>query len=301
MANLGNDLNLLIALKTLLEEANVTRAGERLQISQSSMSTALARLRTQFNDELLVRVGRDYELTPQARLLLPQLQRTIPLVQKALMSEGEFEEDRAQNSFRLVMSDYSATQVNQLLSKILETAPHIEFEIVPLPESPSDGPHELWISDFCVGPTGMGFEGESIDLFSDEYVCVLDKSNPALSDGQLTWEGFTKLPQVKCSFGSNQMTMAERMLRDMGLNYRANVTTRSFLPIPAIVSGTNQVGIIPRRLAKSIPSNLNVLLVDTPFGKAELHQRLWWHESKNNQPAHTWLRSKFIENLHLLH
>jgi DNA-binding transcriptional LysR family regulator len=300
MANYGNDLNLLIALKTLLEEANVTRAGERLNISQSSMSTALARLRVQFNDELLVRVGRDYELTPQARLLLPQLQRTIPLVQKALMSEVEFEPERAQNSFRFVMSDYSAVQLNRLFCRILDLAPDIEFDIVPLPESPSDGAHELWISDFCVGPTGMGFEGESMELFSDQYVCVLAKDNPAIKDGKLSWDDFIALPQVACNFGRNQMTTAERMLRDHGFNYRANIITRSFLPIPAIVSGTNQVGIIPKRLAKSIPDNLNVVLVDAPFGKAELHQRLWWDASKTDEPAHAWLRQTISENLDLV-
>lgn len=300
MANYGTDLNLLIALKTLLEEANVTRAGERLNMSQSSMSTALARLRTQFNDELLVRVGRDYELTPQARLLLPQLQRTIPLVQKALMSEGEFEPDRAQHTFRLVMSDYSATQLNRLLGHILELAPGVEFEIAPLPESPSEGPHELWISDFGVGPTGMGFEGESVPLFSDHYVCVLDKNNAAIVDGSLSWEDFMALPQVSCSFGSNQMTTAERMLRDAGFNFRANVLTRSFLPIPAIVSGTNQVGIIPARLAKSIPPHLNVAVVEPPFGRAQLHQRLWWDSSKADEPAHAWLRKTITENLGLV-
>ena len=77
----GKDLNLLVALRALLEEANVTRAGERISMGQSSMSSALSRLRLQFNDELLVRVGRDYELTPLARLLLPQLQLTLPLIE----------------------------------------------------------------------------------------------------------------------------------------------------------------------------------------------------------------------------
>ena len=300
MANQGTDLNLLIALKTLLEEANVTRAGERLNMSQSSMSTALARLRSQFDDELLVRVGRDYELTPQARLLLPQLQRTIPLMQKALMSEGDFEPDRAQHKYRLVMSDYSATQLNRLFGKILEISPGVEFEVFPLPESPSDGPHELWISDFAVGPTGMGFEGESIPLFSDHYVCVVDKANPAIENGTLGWEAFQDMPQVACSFGSNQMTTAERMLRDAGFNFRPNVLTRSYLPIPAIVSGTNQVGIIPSRLADMIPEKLNIAVVEPPFGRAELKQRLWWHNSKTDEAPHAWLKQTMVEHLGLI-
>jgi DNA-binding transcriptional LysR family regulator len=300
MSVYGSDLNLLVALKTLLEEANVTRAGERLGISQSSMSTALARLRVQFNDELLVRVGRDYELTPQARLLLPQLQKTIPLIQKALKTDGDFQPATATRSFRMVMSDYSAIQMNRLFNRILEDAPWVEFEIIPLHETPSDGPHELWINDFGIGPSGMGFEGESIDLFQDQYVCVIDQNNPALVHGKLSWEAFDALPQVTCSFGVNQMTPAERLLRDVGHSKRPNIITRSYLPIPAIVSGTDQVGIIPARLARSIPKSLNVALAEPPFGKSKLHQRLWWDNSKADDPAHAWLRKAIVDNLKLL-
>ena len=74
MALGGTDLNLLLPLKVLLEEGNVTRAGQRLELSQPAMSAALARLRRRFDDELLVRAGRDYELTPFARDLLPEVQ-----------------------------------------------------------------------------------------------------------------------------------------------------------------------------------------------------------------------------------
>jgi DNA-binding transcriptional LysR family regulator len=296
----GKDLNLLIALKVLLEEANVTRAGERLNMSQSSMSTALAKLRTQFSDELLVRVGRDYELTPQARLLLPQLQRTLPLIQKALLSEGEFEPAQARNSFRLVMSDYSATQLNRMFPKLLEQAPGIEFEIGSLPDNPADGDHELWVSDFAVAPTGVGFDGESLELFVDHYVCVLDKDNPALVDGQLSWDAFVALPQVLCVFGRNHLTPADRKLRDLGFTSPPKIVTRSFLPIPAIVSGTDQVGIIPSRLAHSIPARLGAVIVEPPFGRIEIRQKLWWHESKNPDPAHKWFREVVEANLNLM-
>jgi DNA-binding transcriptional LysR family regulator len=73
----GTDLNLMVALRALLEEVNVTRAGAKIGKSQPAMSTALARLRRHYQDELLVRVGRDYELTPFARALVPSVQQTL--------------------------------------------------------------------------------------------------------------------------------------------------------------------------------------------------------------------------------
>jgi DNA-binding transcriptional LysR family regulator len=84
MALGGTDLNLLLPLKVLLEEGNVTRAGQRLELSQPAMSAALARLRLWFDDELLVRAGRDYELTPLARELLPEVQHAVRLLARAL-------------------------------------------------------------------------------------------------------------------------------------------------------------------------------------------------------------------------
>ena len=80
----GTDLNLVIALKALLEEGNVTKAGAKIGKSQPAMSTALARLRRHYKDELLVRVGRDYELTPFARALIPSVQQTVSSVEYAL-------------------------------------------------------------------------------------------------------------------------------------------------------------------------------------------------------------------------
>ena len=91
MALGGTDLNLLLPLKVLLEEGNVTRAGQRLELSQPAMSAALARLRRRFDDELLARAGRDYELTPFARDLLPEVQHALRLMGAALHLEDEFD------------------------------------------------------------------------------------------------------------------------------------------------------------------------------------------------------------------
>ena len=88
MALGGTDLNLLLPLKVLLEEGNVTRAGQRLELSQPAMSAALARLRRRFDDELLVRAGRDYELTPFARDLLPEVQHAVRLMGARAAARG---------------------------------------------------------------------------------------------------------------------------------------------------------------------------------------------------------------------
>ena len=124
MALGGTDLNLLVQLKVLLEEGNVTRAGQRLSLSQPTMSAALARLRRKFNDELLTRSGRDYELTPLAVELLPEVQRAVRLMSRALQVEESFDPVRSDRTFRMMMSDYAIAVIHeQLVARVSVLAP----------------------------------------------------------------------------------------------------------------------------------------------------------------------------------
>lgn len=286
----GKDLNLLVALRALLEEANVTRAGERIDMGQSSMSTALSRLRSQFGDELLVRVGRDYELTPLARLILPQLQRTLPLVESALMSQEGFDPSVSKRVFKLMMTDFSALQMKPLLTKAIALAPNIQFDVLPLPQLPTDASRDMMINDFIVSVPGIGIEGENHPLFVDHYVCLIDKNNPALVDGKLSWDAFHELPQVAINFGNAHLTGAHRRLSELGFRAEPHVKTTSFLAMPLMITGTELVGIAPSRLAAQIlPKGSNVIAVEAPFGKVEVYQTLWWHESHKTDEGHAWL------------
>src|SRR3954467_2473671 len=118
----GTDLNLLLSLKVLLEEGNVTRAGQRLELSQPAMSASLARLRRRFDDELLVRAGREYELTPLARDLLPEVQHAVRVMSRALQLEAEFDPAESERTFSLSMSDYAIAVVHEPLLRLIGAA-----------------------------------------------------------------------------------------------------------------------------------------------------------------------------------
>ena len=149
------DLNLLVALRALLEESNVTRAGERIGIGQSTMSSALSRLRVVFRDELLVRVGRDYDLTPLARQLLPQVQLTLPLVAMALGQTERFDPTTAKRRFTMEMTDYAAIELGPLLSLASATAPGISVELAKLDVMPAEANRHLLARDFVVAPPAI--------------------------------------------------------------------------------------------------------------------------------------------------
>lgn len=299
MATAGYDLNLLVPLRALLEEANVTRAGQRVQMGQSSMSTALARLRTVFNDELLVRVGREYELTPLARLLLPQVQHTLPLIERVLNGDREFDPASVRRSLTIMATDYAAMRLRALFGVVLEKAPHLEVDIVPLPQNPMESERDLVANDFVVLVAGIGIEGHNADLFLDEYVCLIDPGNPALVDGALSFDAFVALPQAVAQLGRLHFTPADRRLRELGVDRsRPRVTVDSFLPLPSIVAGTDLVAIVPRILAEELGPVNGVIGVDAPFGRVPIDLKLWWHESHDSDPVHVWFREQLLAALH---
>src|SRR3954451_17505758 len=156
MALGGTDLNLLLPLKVLLEEGNVTRAGQRRELSQPAMSAALARLRRRLDEGLLVRAGRDYELTPFARELLPEVQHALRLMGAALHLAEEFDPSTSSRTFRLAMSDYAIAGVHEPLIRLVEgEAPRIRLRIEPLAADARDSDRVLIEFDALVAPLGL--------------------------------------------------------------------------------------------------------------------------------------------------
>lgn len=286
----GKDLNLLIALRALLEEGNVSKAGERIGIGQSSMSAALSRLRQQFGDELLVRVGRDYELTPMARLILPKLQSTIPAIEAGLMTQDEFDPKVSSRRFRILMSDYAALQLQSRIDQALSEAPDVRIDVLPLPQDPSENTRQLTNHDFLITVPGIGIQGDHQYLFSDRYVCMIDRENPALVDGALTWERFISLPQAVCSLGQGHVLPHDRLLAEMGFSRVAKVKTTGFLSLESVVAHSDLVAIVPSKLFQFISSSSRVIAVPTPFDEVPLIEHLWWHHTKKEDQGHRWLR-----------
>ncbi|HKT56515.1 MAG TPA: LysR family transcriptional regulator [Microbacterium sp.] len=283
------DLNLMVALRALLEEANVTRAGARIGLGQSTMSTALARLRTVFHDELLVRVGRDFELTPLARQILPQVQLTLPLVAQALGQES-FDPGTSTRTFTFQITDFGVLEMGPLFDLAQAEAPGVRFDFLRLPTEPTDAEHDLLAHDFVVAAPGIGIEVDSVEVFRDEYVVIADRANPVVAGGGISLADFTASPFIRTDFGRAHMTPAERRMHELRIFPHVRVTTSTLLSIPLIVGGTDLVGVVPRRLVERNAEVTGTVAVPTPFPVTELIQRLWWHPAHTHDGAHAWLR-----------
>ncbi|MDX6313050.1 MAG: hypothetical protein QOF84_5136 [Streptomyces sp.] len=284
------DLNLLVALEALLEDRNVTHAGVRLSTSQSAMSGSLARLRRHFNDELLVRVGRNYELTPLAERLLPVVQDTLRKAEEALSLTRQFDPAESRQRFSVVMSDYAMTVfVEPLLRVLADEAPGVRIDFHPLVHGEPENETHLRCHDVMVAPLGYSLPGISETVMHDRFVCIVDRNNRRVKDGRLTLRDLAEMPHAGAGFGKSP-TPAGRQLETLGITPRVQVSTPGFSVLPFLVAGTELVALVPERLATRFEPFVGCLAVPTPFPDVPLIEALYWHHNRHTDPGHRWLR-----------
>ena len=288
----GVDFNLLIALRVLLEERNVTRAAVAANMSQPAMSAALARLRLHYGDELLRRAGRAYELTPMATQLLPEVIATLQTVETALAPWAAFRPATSHRQFTVSGSDYAlAVVVEPLLATLGRQAPDVTVDFDPLPAPGSDYEAHLMRRDLLISALGYGMPGHRQVVFSDRFCCVVAADNPRLRDGRLQLEDLAELPFAVASFGTGSLTPADEMLAEAGITPRVEVTVQGLLPLPFAVSGTDLCAFVPERLLRRCPSSLGLVTAEVPLDDPELVEAAHWHPSRHADPSVQWLRT----------
>jgi DNA-binding transcriptional LysR family regulator len=292
----GVDLNLLVTLRALLEEGNVTHAGARVGMSQPAMSIALGRLRRHYKDELLVRSGRDYSLTPLAKALLPSVQESLRLIDRALDVSPGFDAAVSTRQFSIALSDYAVTVlIEPLLRRLHELAPGVGLELSPIPPGTQDNDRALLQHDLLITPIGFRVPGRPEVIFRDRLVCIVDPANPRLRDGRLSLEDLGQLPHAAATFGHAGLNPAEQALDERGVTRHVQVTTAGWLPLPFVVAGTDLVAVLPERLARQVAAAAGLAVAEPPFGHVELVEAAWWHPMRTADPALAWLRTILTE------
>lgn len=288
----GIDLNLLVALGALLDERNLTRAGAKLNLSQPTMSGALARLRRHFGDELLVRAGRQYQLTPAAERLLPAVHEALRQVERTFADSAPFDPATSSRSFSIAISGQSIVGMSALLRLVHELAPGVRLELRPVPEELIKGDRGLLRHDLVIAPLGFYRPGGQPEVIGrDRFVCVADPANPRLCDGRLTLEDLGSMPHAAAQHSHGEDDPIRAALGRLGIKPTLAVATTGWLPIPFVVAGTDMVAIVPERFARRVSDAAGVTVIEPPFGKIELIEAAWWHPMRATDAALSWLRT----------
>jgi LysR family transcriptional regulator, nod-box dependent transcriptional activator len=288
------DLNLLVALDTLLEERSVSRAAARQHLSQSAMSSALSRLREYFGDELLVSVGRRMEPTALALSLAPQVRNILQQVRVTIETRPTFHPATAQRRFRIMTSDFLIeVLLADVVRQLATTAPGIQLEIMASGETALAAFMRGDIDLIIAPDRNLLEEHPRTLLFEDTFSCVVWSGNTAVSD-PLTIEQYVAMGHVAVQFGPNQLTMLEQWFleqaeKGQGIERRIDILAPNFGVVPHLVVGTQRVATMHSRHARLYQELLPLRVVDPPPGFPTMREMVQWHRHLDSDPAIRWL------------
>jgi DNA-binding transcriptional LysR family regulator len=286
------DLNLLVALDALLTERNVTRAGNRLNLSQSAMSGALARLRHHFRDELLVPVGRHMMLTPVAEGLVEPVRDILLRVRGTLGSKPNFDPSTAERHLSIAVTDYvTEILMAEVLRRARREAPGITFELRPVGRRATED-LESGELDFLISPEGYVSSAQPTEvLFEDTYTCVVWAGNTAVGSS-LTLDQYLSLGHVVVNVAGAEppSNYDEQFLRRSNVKRRVEVSVPTFGLAPQLVVGTDRATTITTRLAAKYADTLPLKLLPVPVPIPPMVEVLQWHKVHEYDPAHHWFR-----------
>jgi LysR family transcriptional regulator, nod-box dependent transcriptional activator len=289
------DLNLVVALDHLLAERSVTRAAERLSVSQPAMSGALTRLREYFDDALLHRAGREMALTPFAASMAPRVRELVLQMSELVRSRPHFDAATSDRVFTVVASDYAHSVLLPLVAqRVTLLAPRVTLQ--------NEGravDHEArfargLIDAFVVPRTMMLPNHPTMALFDDEYVLVACAANGAIGE-RLTPEQYMGLRHAvrKTAGEGGGFTREELRLMEMGLRRDVALTVPTFELLAKVVVGTPLVAGMQRRLAEEAARYLPIRILPHPFDIPPLELVLQWPVAREGDLGLAWLKDVF--------
>jgi DNA-binding transcriptional LysR family regulator len=288
------DLNLLVAFDVLMDERSVTRAAQRLNVGQPTMSGTLARLRRLFGDPLLVREGRGLVATPVAEALAKQVRTVLADVQSIMAARQGFDPSTAERTFDVIASDYTMiVLLTPLTTRLAASAPGVRLRVAPPGTDYVDqlrrGQVDLAVMPREAFPSHREFPHHL--LFTERFVCAVDAANDAVGE-RLTVEEFTRLPYLATSCG-HQVSPVEAQLDLLGIPRNPEVTT-AFGLAPLLLPGTAMVALVHERLARLVADRAALRLLDPPMPLLPIHQLMLWHSRAESDPGHRWLRGQVL-------
>lgn len=288
------DLNLLIAFDVLMEERGVTRAAERLNLTQSAMSAALKRLREAFADDILVQHGKRMIPTPGALSLAPHVAAAVLNLRGILASGMRFDPEHSRRRFRIAASDYITTVlIGPVLRSLQREAPGVQIEISsPRPETVAmleDGEIDLLIS-----PEQFLSPAHPRELlFEERFVVVGCATNPVMQAPVLTSEAFFASGHSLVSV-SRDGTFIDNFLRGLNDQRRVEVICPSFAQVAWTLPGTSRLALMHERLARELGPLLSLAVHEPPLELPIMREMMQFHVTRETDRGLEWLRNHLV-------
>ena len=254
------------------------------------MSRALERLRESFADELLIRVGRQYERTARGERLLRELESLLPRLEQLLKGE-QFNPAQSEERFRLTMTDHACVVVlPDLVRRIASAAPKVRMDVLAWRDARFDDV-EAGRLDLVLDVAGAPATLKSEILFGDVFVCIVAAGHP-VSTRRFTLDQYLKYQHVVVDVLSGQQTAVDRPLAALGLKRRVGLVLPYFLSAALAVARSNMILTTPGRLARRLETSAGVRVVKAPRELVGFKYEMAWHARLTADPAHEWFRDQ---------
>jgi len=292
----GLDLNLLVAFEALLEERSVSRAADRMNLSQPAMSAALARLRSYFGDDILVPHGKRMHATAFAEGLLPQVRECLQGLESLVSTSPGFDPAESQRTFRIVASDYiTAAVLVPLVTRLATAAPQLRLDFLVTTDQAAQQLDEGKI-DLLITPDIYCAAGHPTELlFEEDHVVVGWKKNPVFRR-RLTEADFLAAGHVVVRMGNSRTAaFADRQLELLGRRRRVEVTVGSFTIVPWLLCGTQRLGLMHERLVRIMAKQFPIAYAPVPFRFPAMPEMVQYHRARAPDEGLAWLRAQIAE------
>lgn len=288
------NLNLLRSLHVLLDECHVSRAAERLHLTQSAVSRQLAQLRELCADPLLVRDGNQLLPTPKALSMQSKLTELLGEFD-ALLSDKPFDPKTWQQEFVIASSDYVAQYIlPEVVSKTVEQAPKVDIAF------------RLWQPNFLPQINELGIHLassmlpeppkhlSSVKIGEDKPVCLMRQHHPLASKSFLSCESLVKYPHLKVTGGGDKDSHADIALRQLGFQRRIALKVPFFSAAINALQSSDYLMIVPEHIARNLSSDFNLTYQNLPFEVQSHLYWLMWHPKYDLDKAHQWMRENLL-------
>jgi DNA-binding transcriptional LysR family regulator len=293
----SKDLNLLVIFLGISEEMNLTRASQRLGLSQPALSHALSRLRHQFADPLFVRGQRGLVATPKVALLAPQIRALLASAEK-LYGPGEIL-DLAKVNRKVVIAStayFEARTIAGFIGHCQQAAPGLQIETRSLSggfpkRELEDGEFDLAIAAYFED-VPHGFRIKTV--FSDRFVCVCSERNSYLKTKQTT-NDYLGCKHLQIEVPPGVFAPVDQHLKSKRKRRAIALRIGNFLTPPAILAESDYLLTCPLSLAENFCEMYDLAIGELPFWLPNIDTKMAWHDKHQEDAFHVWLRDCLAE------
>ncbi|MBF6022599.1 LysR family transcriptional regulator [Lysobacter niastensis] len=290
------DLNLLPVFLTLMEERSVTRAAERLGITQPALSNALARLRDMLKDPLFIRERYGMQPTQKAEELAPVVAAALASLDELVLGQQGFDPARAERLVTIAPNSYvEFVLVPSLVARLRERAPGIRLRLTPYGADLADTGVISGVTAMVLGRVNDPPDNLVVQhLMDDSLACVVRADHPVVNK-RMSKQQYEQLKHVNVLPPGRLRVGLFQALERQGLRREVAVSVTHFLAIPEMVAVTDYCATLPSLICRRLANDPRLKVVPAPADLGTFPVEMAWHVRYRHDPAHQWLRSLVSE------